>query len=117
MLFRNSYLSRGPCSNLWENTRIPDFPLGQRRFMKISAAACRRQNASVAPDDDRTRSLLEPRTVRAHHRSTIVNLDCIKELHPHFNGESLVILRDGTELKLSRSRKDWLEQWLRTGAA
>ena len=28
----------------------------------------------------------------------------------------LVILRDGTELKLSRNRKDWLEQWLGNGA-
>lgn len=40
------------------------------------------------------------------HRSTIVNIDQIKELLPHFNGEYLVYLKDGTELKLSRSYKD-----------
>jgi len=34
----------------------------------------------------------------------------------HFNGEHLVILHDGTELKLSRSRKEWLEQRLGTGS-
>ena len=58
---------------------------------------------------------LNPEQFARIHRSTIVNLDRIKELHPHFNGESLVILRDGTELKLSRSRKDWLEQRLSSG--
>ena len=49
------------------------------------------------------------------HRSAIVNLDRVKELQPHFN-EHLVILQDGTELKLSRTRKEWLEQWLGRGA-
>ncbi len=39
------------------------------------------------------------------HRSTIVNLDRIKELQPHFNGEYVVILDSGTRLKLSRSYK------------
>ncbi|MGE0130526.1 MAG: LytR/AlgR family response regulator transcription factor [Blastocatellales bacterium] len=59
---------------------------------------------------------LNPEQFARIHRSTIVNLDRIKELHPHFNGEHLVILHDGTELKLSRSRKEWLEQWLGAGA-
>jgi two-component system LytT family response regulator len=36
------------------------------------------------------------------HRSTIVNVDRIKELHPHFNGEFIVVLKDDTKLKLSR---------------
>lgn len=59
---------------------------------------------------------LNPEQFARIHRSTIVNLDRIRELHPHFNGEHLVILRDGTELKLSRSRREWLEQWLGSGA-
>jgi len=58
---------------------------------------------------------LNPDQFARIHRSTIVNLDRIRELHPHFNGESIVILRDGTELKLSRSRKDRLEQRLGSG--
>ena len=57
---------------------------------------------------------LNPDQFARIHRSTIVNLDRVKELHPQFNGEHLVILQDGTELKLSRSRKDWLEKWLGT---
>jgi len=53
---------------------------------------------------------LDPNQFARIHRSTIVNLDRVKELQPHFN-EHLVILVDGTELKMSRTRKDWLEQW------
>jgi two-component system, LytTR family, response regulator len=60
---------------------------------------------------------LNPEQFARIHRSTIVNLDRVKELHSHFNGEHLVILQDGTELKLSRSRKEWLEQWLGAGAS
>lgn len=55
---------------------------------------------------------LDPEQFARIHRSTIVNLDRVKEMHPHFNGEHLVILHDSTELKLSRSRKEWLEQRL-----
>jgi len=58
---------------------------------------------------------LNPEQFARIHRSTIVNLDRVKELHPHFNGEHLVILYDGTKLKLSRSRREWLEQWLGAG--
>lgn len=58
---------------------------------------------------------LNPEQFARIHRSTIVNLDRVRELHPHFNGESVVILHDGTELKLSRSRKDGFEQLLGTG--
>jgi two-component system LytT family response regulator len=37
------------------------------------------------------------------HRSTLVNIDRVKELRPLDKGEYQVLLRDGTELKLSRS--------------
>ncbi|HEY0024587.1 MAG TPA: LytTR family DNA-binding domain-containing protein [Longimicrobium sp.] len=36
------------------------------------------------------------------HRSTIVNLDFVRELKPWFRGDYLVLLLDGTELRLSR---------------
>lgn len=48
------------------------------------------------------------------HRSVIVNLDRIKELHPHFNGDYIVVLDDGVQLKLSRSRREHLESHLKT---
>jgi two-component system, LytTR family, response regulator len=43
-------------------------------------------------------------------RSTIVNVDRIKELQPLFHGEYAVILRNGTTLTLSRSYRDALDQ-------
>ena len=43
-------------------------------------------------------------------RSTIVNMERIKELQPMFHGEYSVILRDGTRLTLSRSHRDKLQQ-------
>lgn len=46
---------------------------------------------------------LAPRGFVRIHRSTIVRVDRVKELLPHFNGEYVVVLRDGTRLKLSRS--------------
>lgn len=46
---------------------------------------------------------LNPNQFLRIHRSTIVNLDRIKELQPLFNGEYQVVLHDGTRLTLSRS--------------
>ncbi len=46
---------------------------------------------------------------RRIHRSSIVNIHCIKELESHFNGEFIVHLESGVKLKLSRSYKDALD--------
>ncbi|MBM3880603.1 MAG: response regulator transcription factor [Verrucomicrobia bacterium] len=45
-------------------------------------------------------------------RSTIVNLERIKELQPMFHGDYVVILRDGTRLSLSRGYRDKLQELL-----
>ena len=42
-------------------------------------------------------------------RSTMVNVEQIKELHPMFHGEYSVILRNGTRLTLTRGYRDKLE--------
>ncbi len=47
------------------------------------------------------------------HRSTMVNARRVRELRALSHGESLVVLRDGTELKLSRGYRDRLERLLR----
>ena len=52
---------------------------------------------------------LDPKKFVRIHRSIIVNLDRIKEMHPHFNGDYIVVLKDGSQLKLSRSRREHLE--------
>ncbi len=43
-------------------------------------------------------------------RSTIVNIEQIRELQPLFHGEHVVILRDGTRLTLSRTHRDKLKE-------
>ena len=42
------------------------------------------------------------------HRSTLVNIDRIKELNPLFSGDYTVMLKNGTELTLSRNYRDRL---------
>ena len=46
---------------------------------------------------------LDPECFWRIHRSTLVNVDRIRELQPMFHGDYVVILRDGTELTLSRT--------------
>ena len=42
------------------------------------------------------------------HRSIIVNIDRIAEMQPWFRGDYLLILKDGTKLKLSRTYRESL---------
>ena len=56
---------------------------------------------------------LDPAKFVRIHRSVIVNLDRIKEMHPHFNGDYIVILEDGRKLRLSRTRRENLEARLK----
>lgn len=55
---------------------------------------------------------LDPSRFQRVHRSVIVNIAKVKELHPHSNGEYFLILDNGQELKLSRSYKDVVARFL-----
>jgi two-component system LytT family response regulator len=55
---------------------------------------------------------LDPKTFRRIHRATIVNIDCIRELQPWFNGCYRVILHSGAELSLSRGYREKQSQLL-----
>ncbi|HKP10909.1 MAG TPA: LytTR family DNA-binding domain-containing protein [Blastocatellia bacterium] len=55
---------------------------------------------------------LDPKRFLRIHRSTIVNLDRVRELQPWFHNDYRVILRDGTELTLSRSCRKRLGELL-----
>jgi two-component system, LytTR family, response regulator len=55
---------------------------------------------------------LDPTKFLRIHRSTIVNIERIKELRPSFHGEYTVILRNGTQLTLSRSYRDKMHELL-----
>ena len=49
---------------------------------------------------------LDPRTFQRVHRSTIVNLDQVRQVKPHTNGECFLVLESGAEVKVSRSYRD-----------
>ena len=55
---------------------------------------------------------LDPKIFQRVHRSTIVNLDKVKEVRPHSNGECFLTLSCGMELKVSRSYKDVVGRFL-----
>jgi len=59
---------------------------------------------------------LDPAKFLRVHRSAIVNLDQIRELQPWFRGDYRVILRDGTELTLTKTHREKLESRLLMGA-
>lgn len=55
---------------------------------------------------------LQPKGFSRIHRSAIVNTDRIAEMRPLDNGEYRVLLRDGTELRLSRNYRQQLQSLL-----
>jgi len=56
---------------------------------------------------------LDPGKFLRIHRSAIVNLHRVKEVQTRPGGEYVAVMKDGTRLKLSRSRRDQLESLLR----
>jgi two-component system LytT family response regulator len=51
---------------------------------------------------------LDPDILQRVHRSTIVNVKRVKEMHAHINGEYFLTLSNGHTVKLSRSYRDRL---------
>ena len=49
---------------------------------------------------------LDPRKFQRVHRSTIVNLDLVKQVKPHTNGECFLVLESNAQVKVSRSYRD-----------
>jgi two-component system LytT family response regulator len=55
---------------------------------------------------------LDPQKFFRIHRCRMVNLERIQELQPWFNGEYVVLMRDGTRLTLSRGYREKLQERL-----
>lgn len=53
---------------------------------------------------------LDPARFQRIHRSTIVNVKCVRSISPHMNGEYHLLLEGGMRLKMSRNYKDCLEK-------
>lgn len=56
---------------------------------------------------------LDPKHFFRIHRSTIVNIERIREMHPWFNGDYAVTLKDGTRLTLSSTYRERLKDFRR----
>lgn len=57
-------------------------------------------------------AILDPTIFQRVHRSTIVNVNRVRRLRPHTNGEYFLSLENGQEIKLSRSYRDRVDQLL-----
>jgi two-component system, LytTR family, response regulator len=55
---------------------------------------------------------LDPKRFRRVHRSTIVNLDRVKEIKPHTNGECFLVLSSSAQIKVSRSYRDVVARFM-----
>lgn len=55
---------------------------------------------------------LDPRKFQRIHRSTIVNLDNVKSVKPHTNGECFLVLGSSAQVKVSRSYRDVVARFL-----
>jgi two-component system LytT family response regulator len=58
---------------------------------------------------------LDPAEFARVHRSAIVNLDRVREIHPDAKGQEVVRLEDGTLVPISRGRRAALERAFRAG--
>lgn len=55
---------------------------------------------------------LDPRMFQRVHRSTIVNLNQVRQVKPHTNGECFLILESGAQAKVSRSYRDVIARFV-----
>ena len=49
---------------------------------------------------------LDPKRFVRIHRSTLVNLDRVIEIHPLFHGNCCIVLQDGTQLTMTRNYRE-----------
>jgi two-component system LytT family response regulator len=84
-----------------------DWAEADRNYVRLHAGETVhiiRERISVLGDS------LDPRLFARIHRSTVVNLTRVRELQPWFSGDAIVILHDGTRLRLSRHYRDRVER-------
>jgi len=94
------------------STREIDWIEAAGNYVRLHAAGAA---YIVRESISRIESMLNANRFARVHRSTIVNLERIRELRPWSSGEMVVVLRDGTELKLSRSYRKDLERRVAAG--
>jgi two-component system LytT family response regulator len=89
-----------------------DYVSAEDYYVKLHVG---RKNHLLRETMNEMESKLDPEKFIRIHRSSIVNLERVQELQQHFNGDYVVLLHDGTELKLSRNRREQLQSLLKSG--
>jgi two-component system LytT family response regulator len=56
---------------------------------------------------------LDPSIFQRIHRSFIINLDFVKVLRPHMNGEYFITLDNNTEIKTSRTYREVIKSYFK----
>jgi two-component system LytT family response regulator len=108
---QKSYVDRLPVS---ENGRIVFVKTRDIQWIESAGNYARLHVASHTHEIRETLTHLEaklsPREFARIHRSTIVNLHYVKEVHPWFHGYHLVLLESGQELRMSRYQQEVAER-------
>jgi two-component system LytT family response regulator len=93
-----------------ENGRIVFIKTRDMHWIESAGNYARLHLASGHRDIRETLTSLEgklnPKEFVRIHRSIIVNLHYVKEVHPWFHGYHLVLLENGQELRMSRYQKE-----------
>ena len=103
----NAYLERIPIS---ENGRVLFVATNDVQWLESAGNYVRLHTATAQYEIRGTLKSMETKLDRKRfgriHRSIIVNLDYVKELHPWFHGYHLVVLQSGRKLRMSRYQKE-----------
>jgi two-component system LytT family response regulator len=76
-----------------------DFIESAANYVKLHVGG---QSYSIREKISALADRLDRRRFARIHRTTIVNVERIREVQPWFSGDAIVILRDGKRLRLSR---------------
>src|SRR5215207_7974227 len=107
------HLKRIPVKSARDTTLIPteriDWVSAAGHYLELHVGGA---THLIREQLSRLEARLDPEQFVRVHRSVIVNLDRIKSLRPLFNGDHLIILKNGQELNLSRTYHDKLMKLL-----
>jgi two-component system LytT family response regulator len=110
---KENYLERIPVPSkgrfLFFNVRDLDWIEAEGNYLRLHGSAT---SHLIRGNMNEMEAKLDPEKFMRIHRSTIVNLQRIREVQPWFHGHHRVVMTTGQELKLSRYQKDKLRQLL-----
>ena len=109
--YASRVLVRKEGSMLFVPTADIDWIEADRNYMKLHVGT---EVHVVRERLSRLHETLDPKVFARIHRSTIVNLLRIKEIQPWFSGDYVVILRNGTQLRMSRHFRESMERQLKS---